>query len=453
MSNEADEDPADEPLVVAAAEEDLDEVRRLLDAGGDPNAWGQGDETALIAAIRSGAADIVALLLERGADPDVNARSSDESPLMVAIMDGHYDPAIVHLLVDRVADIDEAVPEIGLTVLQLALEHADLELIHHALARGARLTDAGLEAAAETGRIEVIERAFAAPGGGGERPWRDVLGPERSAELQQRGLLAATHRGHEDTVAVLLADPRLILPQYGLQDVWRAALASGRSAVIDIVEPKLDRGYLPENLLRDAAAFGRRGLSEALLASKVPLPPDALHGAARRADVAWIERLLVLGADKDARDTGGRTPLISAASAGREVIVEALLAVGADVHARDQVGATAIHHAALAGARPTIERLIAAGGDPRVNDRQGRSTAAWARYRPDYLAGDRRLVRPEQEAIAAWLVGLGAADEDWSVNVPPVTTWERVQLVLFVVLLVLMGLALYIYWWAGRQLQ
>ena len=121
--------------------------------------------------------------------------------------------------------------------LQLALESADLELVDRLLARGAVLTDATLETAAGTGRIDVIERAFAAASGVGERPWRD-------------GLLAATHRGDEDAVAALLADPRLILPRYALQDVWHATLTRGRSAVIDIIEPKIDRGYLSEGLLR-----------------------------------------------------------------------------------------------------------------------------------------------------------------------------------------------------------
>ncbi len=48
-------------------------------------------------------------------------------------------------------------------------------------------------------------------------------------------------------------------------------------------------------------------------------------------------------------------------------------------------------------------------------------------------------------------MSLGAADEDWK-YVPPVTASDRVQLVVFVVVLVVMGLALYVYWWAGRQI-
>ncbi|GIJ57419.1 ankyrin repeat domain-containing protein [Virgisporangium aurantiacum] len=64
----------DPPLHRAAHAGDVDEVRRLLDAGAAVDAWNAWGETALGAAADSGSAATVALLLSAGADP---ARSRD----------------------------------------------------------------------------------------------------------------------------------------------------------------------------------------------------------------------------------------------------------------------------------------------------------------------------------------------------------------------------------------
>ena len=61
-------------LMRAAANEDLQRVRELLDYGQDPNARSSIGTTALMYAARSGATDIVHALVEAGAD--VHARST-----------------------------------------------------------------------------------------------------------------------------------------------------------------------------------------------------------------------------------------------------------------------------------------------------------------------------------------------------------------------------------------
>ena len=65
-----------EPLVIACEQGQLSEVQRLLSHGASPDAYGiDYEETALIAAARSGDRDIVSLLLRSGADPRL--RDSD----------------------------------------------------------------------------------------------------------------------------------------------------------------------------------------------------------------------------------------------------------------------------------------------------------------------------------------------------------------------------------------
>ena len=61
-----------------------------------------------------------------------------------------------------------------------------------------------------------------------------------------------------------------------------------------------------------------------------------------------MQRLLESGADVEARDNFGRTPLSSAAAKGREPVVRQLLDKGADVEAWDNSGQTSVqdHQAA-----------------------------------------------------------------------------------------------------------
>jgi ankyrin repeat protein len=92
-----------------------------------------------------------------------------------------------------------------------------------------------------------------------------------------------------------------------------------------------------------------------------------LHGAAKYSKTpVVIEVLLAAGADVNARNVFGGAPLHDAAYQNANLaIIEAFLAAGADVNARDVIGgATPLHMAALKTENPAVvEALIAAGAD------------------------------------------------------------------------------------------
>ena len=97
-----------------------------------------------------------------------------------------------------------------------------------------------------------------------------------------------------------------------------------------------------------------------------------LHEAARRGDLAAVEKLLAAGAQVDAPDGGGATPLYLAAGEGHAAVVARMLAAGADAR-RPAMGpfgstGTPIHVAARYGHLEVVRVLLKAGVDPNLAD-------------------------------------------------------------------------------------
>ena len=96
----------------------------------------------------------------------------------------------------------------------------------------------------------------------------------------------------------------------------------------------------------------------------------ALHDDARTGDIQRLKLALDQGANLEARDRTGETPLYSAAVAGQSDTVEMLIKRGADVQARNGKGLTLLHVAAYGGQIDLATLLINSGAD--VNDSKNR---------------------------------------------------------------------------------
>lgn len=106
-----------------------------------------------------------------------------------------------------------------------------------------------------------------------------------------------------------------------------------------------------------------------LVASPSVLAGD-LHDAARAGDLDRVQKLVVQGAEVNARAVKDETPLMLASLAGQGDVVNYLLQRGADINARSVHGLTALHAAAYAGQTEIVSLLVAKGAE--VNDASNR---------------------------------------------------------------------------------
>lgn len=151
-----------------------------------------------------------------------------------------------------------------------------------------------------------------------------------------------------------------------------------------------------------------------------------LHKAAIRSDREALKALLQTGADPNAADDAGRTPLHSAiTAAGRQGNttaygnVKALLQYGADPSRKDSNGITPLTKAVMGGSEALVETLLAGGANPNQITRAGVSALALAEMFGN--AGAAAAIReaggvygssPHELAIVEYLPQLGKFSKD-----------------------------------------
>ena len=144
-----------------------------------------------------------------------------------------------------------------------------------------------------------------------------------------------------------------------------------------------------------------------------------LHSVAHKGHMDVMKVLVELGADVNALNRDGATPLHCAAHQGHMDAVSVLVEEGADAHAQNQNGATPLHLAAYMGHVEAVEMLVKQGADVNVHDLRGNTPAmntanpiikrclkkSWKKQQPLKVATRWDLIQPVlHNSVAIWLL-------------------------------------------------
>jgi ankyrin repeat protein len=329
------------------------------DSGGEPEPLGyadlvgaQGGLTALLLASRDGLADTVFALVDGGADINQVSASDRTSPLLMATINGHFDLAMQ--LLARGADVTRAsdggaTPLYGVLNMQWAPKSRHPQPAHYMQQK--------------VGYLDLAEAFLKA-------------GADPNARLR-KSLWYTTY--NRDLLSV---------DRTGSTPFWWAAYT------LDVPAMKMLLKYGADPNVRTAKVAERyeEGGPEPSGADRSGLPPIPWYGPA----VAPIHAASGVGyglgfaGNTHRHVPDGWLPAV-------KFLVEEL---GADVNARDHNGYTPLHHAASRGDNELILYLVSKGADVKAVSRSGQTTI-------DLANGPVQRVQPFPETIAL-LERLGA---------------------------------------------
>jgi ankyrin repeat protein len=360
---------ADRDLFAAAAKNNTAEIEQLLAAGTNVNARDQAGWTPLHKAMERlasaptartpadaeivAAAKTVELLLSRGADVNARARNGI-APIHYAAATGQK--TLVQLLIARGADVRVTGSD-GVTPLFLAAGRGSGDVADVLIARGADVnarTRSGytpLSNAADHGSLDVARLLV---DHGGDVNAHDGEGATALSNACVKLLLRYTLEAPTPGAAY----QRRTMPAAAVARARQGfAFEKGEFSAVAIL--LLEHGADPNagtgefRVLQTAASVGDQALAEVAIARGAAVNPSGqpetespLHAAIaeRHANVAKL--LLDKGADVNARNTSGFTPLhFLAANLHDRNLAEQLIQRGADVNARDQTGHTPLQAA------------------------------------------------------------------------------------------------------------
>ena len=304
------------PLHHEASRGNVENVKKLINAGADKDAKDVKGYTPLHYAAYNGKAEVVELLINLGANKDAKDVKG-YTPLHYAASFGNIDT--VRFLIDSKADID-AKNDIGETSLHLAIDMAKIDTIRFLID-----SKANKEAKNDYGETSL----HLAVG----HHSLDIL----KILIKSGGDIKA--RNNDGNTPLHLAADE------GLADITKNLINSGAD-----LEARNNDGNTP---LHMAARTGED------------------EGVKGIADTTKI--LINSGADLEARNNDGNTPLHLAARSGDDEVVELLIQMEADIDAKDNDGNTPL---ALAKNQEIRKTLIDQGADLlSVSDIKYRSTS------------------------------------------------------------------------------
>ena len=309
----------------------------------------------LHAAVQRGNYELVKLLLDSGADPNLNTEYDSGfgwlyTPLSVAVNDNRYE--IAELLCQRGADANVVAYAGKWTtgLLHYVADSSDSRFVKLLLEYGADVH------AYDTSSVEPMTPLHVASCAGNLDHARLLLeyGAEIDAETADgtTPLFFAAVEGHDELCSLLVSK--------GARLDFYSACALGKPAKVKAMlqaDPSLAKAKdrrLHRTALHWAAKYGHRAVVQLLLANGAHVNAVAPEYDSSPPRV-WP--------DDDADPSLGETPLHVAATAGQVDIARLLLDRGAHVNAKDQDGDTPLHQAVKEKRRAVAQLLLERGAD------------------------------------------------------------------------------------------
>ena len=314
---------------------------------------GHGGLTALLHAAREGHAETAFALLDAGADVNRTTAGDGTSPTLMAMINGHYDLAMRFL--ERGADPNLA-SHAGATPLVAA--------INTHWAPKSRYPQQHVYMQQDHTYMEVMEKLLDAGADPNVRLTKHLWFMSFNFDLLQIDAKGAT-------------------------PFWRAAYALDVEAMKLLVAHGADPSIPTEKV--PSRRFGRGGGEEA---DHSGLPPVPVGGAA----VHPIHAASGVGYGQGFAGNAHRHVPDAWIPAVRYLVEE----LGADIDARDQDGYSPMHHAAARGDNELILYLVEQGADVTLVSRRGQTTV-------DMANGPVQRIQPFPETVAL-LEGLGAVN-------------------------------------------
>ena len=400
------------PLSLAAENGNGTLIEALLEAGADPNAILRGGETVLMTASRTGGLEGVKALLAKGAKPNV-VEARNQTALMWAAAEGHAD--VVQELVAAGADVEAKLGS-GYTPVFFAAREGHMAVIQVLLAAGVDI-NGGLERPKE-GSATFVENPR-------DKPIDDGMSP----------LLLAVRNGHFEVALELVeagADPNDMrtgfTPLHTVSWVRKpdasdtgdpAPVGSGNVTSLEFVSEMVSLGADVNAVL--ASETGRPPHTASRLAREGSTP---FLMAADRADAALMQTFVDLGADPFLANAELSTPLMAAAGLGTTAPLEEagteldaqqavtlLLDLGADIDAVDSNGDTPMHGATYAHFPSIVNLLSDHGADIEVWTRQNERGLSPLFIAEGHRGGGFKPSRPTIDAVMALMLGAGVSTD------------------------------------------
>jgi ankyrin repeat protein len=357
-------------LVMRVTERGTPEILQLLlENGASPNVRRRdsrrmAENQPLKVALEKNLARKVRLLVQH--DASLNIWANNARPLECAIRQGMIEEA--RLMVEKGADIDAQ----HCAALSAAIRTKEAEFVRYLLDKGASLVDkernprtpAFVADAIKHGNREIAVMLIKAGA--------DVNTPGISSPL-----CSAAELGDKELVGILIeagADPAIVVKNR--LSPLAGAVAGGNR---EIVEMFLDLGADVNGAPGDSDDTGKRTtplivaawhknteLAELLIMKGADVNYgsgwNALFAALAADDTKMIELLVKHGANLEAKGNEDMTPLILAASKGNFAASELLLKLGSDPNAKDRWGGTALHRACSHRASAELIELLLKNG-------------------------------------------------------------------------------------------